>query len=299
MSQHDKYFTFPIALLQLGKSLDDVTPSEAKTRVSEIMDWCLWEMNKHLAEKRTSEPSADVMLVDMASRHSNYPGAFDCDDEIDWLAAQKMFGIVHNVPCEQGKNLAEAIKNRVSMNAGKKLARVRSDILWSVIEGKMKWRDFAVLVAVNAVCFSEKKSAASGGVSKKNAAASVKFSQLRAMAIGYGSAKHCSDHNAAGLVLSEKAIGRTVAKLRQRGWFVKASPDNGRNTYYSNKMSEAQMIHYVVQIKVAKIQKQRSKRTPRQINQEVTARANVLAGLTTEERKKLQDVTNRLQSRRK
>jgi hypothetical protein len=64
-------------------------------------------------------------------------------------------------------------------------------------------------------------------------------------------------------------------------------------------MSEAQMIHYVVQIKVAKIQKQRSKRTPRQINQEVTARANVLAGLTTEERKKLQDVTNRLQSRRK
>jgi hypothetical protein len=288
MSQHDKYFTFPIALLQLGKSLDDVTPSEAKTRVSEIMDWCLWEMNKHLAEKRTSEPSADVMLVDMASRHSNHPGAFDCDDEIDWLAAQKMFGIVHNVPCEQGKKLAEAIKNRVSMNAGKKLARVRSDILWAVMDGKMKWRDFAVLVAVYAGCFSERA-----------AAASLKFSQLRTMAIGYGSAKHCSDHNAAGLVLSEKAIGRTVAKLQQRGWFVKASPDNGRNTYYSNKMSEAQMIHYVVQIKVAKIQKQRSKRTPRQINQEVTARANVLAGLTTEERKKLQDVTNRLQSRRK
>lgn len=299
MSQHDKYFTFPIALLQLGKSLDDVTPSEAKTRVSEIMDWCLWEMNKHLSEKRISEPSADVMLEDMASRHSNHPGDLDYDEEIDWLAAQNMFGIVHNVNWEQGKQLAAHAESLVSINAGKKLARVRSDVVSDAFNGKMKWRDFAVLVAIEAVCFSQKKAAASGGVSKKNAAASVKFSQLRAMAIGYGSEKHCRDHSSDGLVLSEKAIGRTVEKLRQRGWFVKASPDNGRNTYYSNKMSEAQMIQYVVQVKEAKTRKKRSKLTPRQINQQVTELANARSGLTPEQKQALREITIRNQSRLK
>jgi len=286
MSQQDKYFTFPISFLQLGKSLDDVTPSEAKKRTSQIMDWCIWEMNKHLAHKRYDDPSGDVILSEMAHRHPNAPDDFGNCSESDWLAAQQMLGLSHTVTWENGKKLAATLESLVSMDAGKKLARVRGDIMWNALDGKIAWRDFAVLVAIYAGCFSE----------KKNGAANLKFSQLRTMAIGYGSKKHCHDHNSDGLVLSEKAIGRTVAKLLDRGFFVKASPDNGRNTYYSNRMSEAQMIQYVTQIKASKIRKKRSRLTQREINQQVTERANAMAGLTQEQEQYLREVTARRRS---
>jgi biotin operon repressor len=90
------------------------------------------------------------------------------------------------------------------------------------------------------------------------------MSQIGAMALGYGSRKYCPDR----LCLSDKAVGRTVERLRKRGLFVKASPDNGRTTYYSNQLTQEQLTAYIAEIQVRRAMK-RPKPTNRSISNQI------------------------------
>jgi hypothetical protein len=93
--------------------------------------------------------------------------------------------------------------------------------------------------------------------------------------------------------MHDKTVGRIVEKLRQKGWFVKASPDNGRTTFYSNSLSENQMITYVAKIKAERSLKK--KRSLREIQKEV----NVAAQLNPEDRAKLEALQARFRERQR
>lgn len=264
MSQQDKYFTFPIAFLQLGKSLDDVTTIEATERARLIVNSCLWQMTLLHNEQQESDTSGDVKHEAMAMSHEAWA---DCENNdmtvISYMSAQVTLGIRSSQPyCwEEAKERSEKLNSLTNLDVGTKLTRVRSDIVFTLIDGKMKWRDFAVLVAIYAGCFDP----------KGRKAVSLKMSQIGAMALGYGSNKYLHAHDAESLSLNDTAIGYTVEKLRGV-WFVKASPNNGRTTYYSNRLSEAEMITYVAKIKhsKAKTKKLSSREIQRQVNAAAT-----------------------------
>ena len=241
MSQHDKYFTFPIAHLQMGKPLNDVKAREAKERLGLIVDACHFQMWQHLSEE-TRKPGGATMVEEMAGRRNDF--GYDGDDEA-FEAAQQMFGSVYGsrVTLEDVWESECSLRESTSGSLGKKLARVRSDIVFDAFNGKMKWRDFAVLAAIFAGCFDVKRKATL-----------LRMSQIGAMSLGYGSAKYVPNPE---LLPHDKAVGRTVEKLRNRGYFVKASPNNGRSTYYSNSLSENQMVAYIGTIKAAKVTKKR------------------------------------------
>ncbi len=264
MSQHGNYFTFPIAFLQLGKALDDVTAAEAAKRAYNIVDWCIWQMTL-----RNAGEQMDVDIISgIASRHEAYNEHVDSAG-LSFLAAQIVLGVRCRPPLDWEAKRQEARKLEAVVNrdAGKKLARVRSDVMFQVIEERMKWRDFGVLASICAGCFD-----------KKRKAVSLRMSQFGVMSLGFGSKKHCHQHNAEALVMHDKTVGRIVEKLRQKGWFVKASPDNGRTTFYSNSLSQNQMVTYAGKIKDERSLKK--KRSLREIQEAV----NVAAQLNRERR---------------
>jgi len=285
MSQHDKFLTFPIACLQLGKALDDVTPKEAADRIRAIVPWCIREATL----QNLRDPDCDTgKLLAIAERNPNFDETEGTDVDIAFFAAIETLGwnVMH---FEYAQHAASKLETAVAMSDGKKLSRVRRDIVLQAIKGGMKWRDFAVLVAIYAGCFDP----------KKRKAVPLTMEQIGAMSLGYKSAT-CVHANAAGeFSLSEKAIGRTVEKLRKRKFFVKASPDNGRTTYYSNSMSEEQMICYVTEVKKSRIKKRKECRSMSEIQREINARANVLSGLTPEQRVTLESLNARLKERRR
>jgi hypothetical protein len=285
MSQHDNYFTFPIAFLQLGKALDDVTAAEAAKRANNIVDWCIWQMTLRNAGQQMDAdvPNGSTIISEMASRHEAYNEHVDSSG-LSFLSAQIVLGIRCHPPLDWEAKRREARKLEALVNhdAGKKLARVRSDVMFQIIEGRMQWRDFAVLASICAGCFD-----------KKRKAVSLRMSQFGVMSLGFGSKKHCHQHNAEALVMHDKTVGRIVEKLRQKGWFVKASPDNGRTTFYSNSLSENQMITYVAKIKAERSLKK--KRSLREIQKEV----NVAAQLNPEDRAKLEALQARFRERQR
>ena len=289
MSQHDKYLTFPIAFLQLGKALDDVTTNEAKQRASNIIDWCVWKMLHFQAGKRYEE-NGDTTVEAIAGRHDAYHEKLGIDSR-SLLAAQVTLGInlTQSTDWKPLKIRATNLESATSLKDGSKLSRVRRDIVFQAMDGGMKWRDFAVLVAIYAGCFDP----------KKRKAVPLTLAQIGAMSLGYKSAKCVHANAAEGFSLSDKAIGRTVEKLRKRGFFVKGSPDNGRTTYYSNSMNEEQMISYVTEVKSSRIKKRKACRSMSEIQREINARANTLSGLTPEQRLTLEGLNARLKERRR
>ena len=289
MSQHDKYLTFPIAFLQLGKALDDVTTNEAKQRASSIIEWCVWKM-LHFQCRERYEENGDTTVEAIASRHDAYSEKLSMDSTA-MLAAQVTLGINLTYPTDWKtlKIRATNLESATSLKDGSKLSRVRRDIVFQAMNGGMKWRDFAILASIFAGCFDP----------KKRKAVPLTMGQIGAMSLGYKSAKCVHANAAEGFSLSDKAIGRTVEKLRKRTFFVKASPNNGRTTYYSNSMSEAQMICYVTEVKVSRIKTRKECRSMSEIQREINARANVLSGLTPEQRVTLESINARLKERRR
>jgi len=113
--------------------------------------------------------------------------------------------------------------------------------------------------------------------------------QIGAMALGYKSAKCVQANGAEQFSLSDKAVGRTVEKLRKRKLFVKASPDNGRTTYYSNSMSQEQMMRYVAEVKLSRIEKRKGVLTMAEMQKQVNARAKFLAAMSPEQRAQIKE----------
>ncbi len=266
MSQHDKYLTFPIAFLQLGEALDDVTKNEAEDRIRKIVPWCIREATlqnlRHVDGHRQK-------LWAIAERDAKFHETEGTDLDIAFFAAMDTLGW-NGMDFGYAQDVASKLETCVAILAGQKLSRVRRDIVVQTMNGGMKWRDFGVLASIFAGCFDP----------AKRKAVRLTLAQIGAMSLGYKSAKCVHANAAEELSLSHKAIGRTVEKLRQKGFFVKASPDNGRTTYYSNSMSEDDMINYCTAVKKNRMKKRKECRSLSEIQREIHARANAISDLT-------------------
>lgn len=292
MSRHDKYSTFPIACLQLGKALDDVTADEARERITQIVSRCIIELARHYEDVLDSDENDDLVKVyAMAERHKSCKEPIDNDKRFDadtyhaYLAAEQTLGWNFEGNQKQAETYTKELERRVNWNAGKKLTRVRQDLLSQAMTGSLPWRDFAMLAAVYAGCFNEKKTPVR-----------ISRNQISAMALGYGSTKLRTTHASDVPQLSDHAASRTIAKLWKRKLFSKASP-NGRHMYYSHRMSQDQLMLYVAQIKAARLKKQLETRTATDVQNEVNAAA--VASLSPELRKKLEQITRRKQQRKR
>ena len=97
----------------------------------------------------------------------------------------------------------------------------------------------------------------------------VSLEYVRKLAHGFTSNTSFDEAKADEYALPERGMRWTVDKLHKEGFFVRACP-NGRHAWYSNSLSESELINALA----AKISK--PKMSPKSINQAILERAEKL-----------------------
>lgn len=240
MSRHDHYVTFPIWLLRTGQSLRaKLDRQTVRDRLDGISEFCLHEMQQHLRRQAATERDASEPTWSMFQRIADDEG-FDVEADFDELvafAARQTLGMgaAVKIPWDS----MAAIMAAGDITTGRKLTRIRADILDAARDGRMSWRDFAILSAIFAVCHPTKGDAKAGRAS---------YQQLAAMAAGYGGQKQADDAGVA--LLKPHQVRQTVAKLQKAGWFARVPI--GRGQYFSNRLSQSQLESWVAQVEASR-----------------------------------------------
>lgn len=236
MSRHDHYITFPIWLLRTGQSLRvKLDRQTVRNRLQRIAAVAVDEMQRYLrrmaaTERDASEPKRSMLQRIADERDLDSEADFD---ELVAIAAQQMLGLIqYDATAGQGDSMAAITAAAGDITTGRKLTRIRTDILADVRAGRMSWRDFAILSAIFAVCHPTKNDARAGKASCQ---------QLAAMAAGYGSQKQADDAGVA--LLKPHQVRQTIAKLQRAGWFARVPI--GRGQYFSNRLNQSQLESWV------------------------------------------------------
>lgn len=222
------YFSFPIFCLQNpDHTIWDMPPEQAKRQCELIQLFAIAEL------ALCGWPGDTQQAYHIASRHSQFHLLQDSDDiGIRYLAAQVQLETPFPRPYKETLELLQRRFPESARNAGKKLVRVRGDIVNDAKSGRLPWREFAYVVAVYATCTAAQKRASLATVQ-----------QLTAMAHGYGSARYMPD----GLQANQPTIRtqqRTVRDLSDKGrFFAMASPSNRAN-YFSISMPQECLDRY-------------------------------------------------------
>ena len=233
------YFSFPIFCLQNpDHTIWDMPPKQATQQAELIQLFAIAEL------ALCGWPGDTQQAYHIASRHSQCHLLQDSDDiGIRYLAAQVQLETPVPFPLDDVIRLLQRRFPETARNAGRKLVRVRGDIVGDAKSGRLPWREFAYVVAVYATCTAAQKKASLATVQ-----------QLTAMAHGYGSARYMPD----GLQANQPTIRtqqRTVRDLSDKGrFFAMASPSNRAN-YFSISMSQEYLNRYCGAIAARKRQK--------------------------------------------
>ena len=126
------------------------------------------------------------------------------------------------------------IVDAASQTGGTQLCRLRKNICFDARDSDgWSWRDVATLAAVYT------------GIGRRPCAR-LSYDRIGAMAMGFNGqkdrdAKNCKRHQ-----LTDRQTKWTVDRLRDRGFFVCASP-NRRHVYYSHRMNLVELIEHLAQ----------------------------------------------------
>lgn len=235
MSRHDHYVTFPIWLLRTGQSLRaKLDRQTVRDRLDGISEFCLHEMQQHLRRQAATEPTWS--MLQRIADHRGFDVEADFDELVAFAARQTLgMGAAVKIPWDS----MAAIMAAGDITTGRKLTRIRADILDAARDGRMSWRDFVILSAIFAVCHPTKGDAKAGRAS---------YQQLAAMAAGYGGQKQADDAGVA--LLKPHQVRQTVAKLQKAGWFARVPI--GRGQYFSNRLSQSQLESWVAQVEASR-----------------------------------------------
>jgi hypothetical protein len=240
MSRHDHYVTFPVWLLRTSQSpLLKLDRQTVRNRLDGISEFCVNEMQQHLRRQAATERDATEPTWSMFQRIADDEG-FDVEadfDELVAVAARQTLGMGAAVKTT-GNGMAAIMAAAGDATTGRKLTRIRADILDAARAGRMSWRDFCILAAIYAVCYSL-KDAKAGRASCQ---------QLAAMAAGYGGQKQADDAGVA--LLKPHQVRQTVAKLQRAGWFARVPIRRGQ--YFSNRLSQSQLESWVAQVEASR-----------------------------------------------
>jgi len=227
MTASDRYFQFPIGALHFGKSIDKVDHEEMTARLHKIISYCVVTVGASIVDKN------DVEAVDaICARSSNRMG-FDSAD-IDDRKTQILLCGAEQLNVRLGQlDFATESRKHSEINRfatyGNQQCRLRADLAWEAISGGWwTWRSLATLCAIYTAIGSWQKT-------------KLTYDRIGAMSLGFNGQRDRDKHKAKKHQLTDKQTLRTVAALRERGFFVSASP-NKRHVFYSHKMTLDELI---------------------------------------------------------
>jgi len=226
MSKDDHYFQFPIGVLRLGKSIEDVTRAEMQLRIQEIISWCCVDRGIWL------EQSDKYDVAAMAEKYADEHNLKRHKDDARVMAGAKLLHVVYRAIDSNSENKRFASLQSLSSQFGSKVVRLRSDLLWSAHgQEDWTWRMFATLCAVYA------------GIGARHVSR-LSYDQIGAMALGYNGQTERDANKAGKHQLTSRKTQCTVdvlSTMDERSLFSKACP-NGRHLHYTNSMSMDELI---------------------------------------------------------
>ncbi len=227
------YLQFPVGALYFGKRIDMVDHEEKHNRIADIMGYCIVDKGTTLRNKKPHE-----MVLAMAQRQAEKLGIqFNerSTNDLTMLAGAEQLGVqLGNTTWSYYKNSHSFIIKSASQTDGTQLCRLRKNICFDARDSDgWSWRDVATLAAVYS------------GIGSRPCAR-LSYDRIGAMTLGFNGqkdrdAKKCKRHQ-----LTDRQTKWTVDRLRDRGFFVCASP-NRRHVFYSHRMNQVQLIEYLAQ----------------------------------------------------
>lgn len=225
MARSDRYFQFPIRCLRLDKRICDVTTEEKKDAINGIIRWCLAD----LASKADEEEAWKIAETTI-DRQPNV------EDDGEFSTASLLWAASTLQITLGGGDLTvcQAAQARIDSRKGGNLQiRLRADLMWDA-KKSWPWRDFATLCGIYA------------GIGS-NRMRSLTMDGIGATAMGFNGQRERDVHDAKLLQLTVEQTKNDVRKLHGRGFFTKASA-NGRNYWYSHRMSAEELDNALVEM---------------------------------------------------
>lgn len=234
-----KFFVFPLELIYPTENFQNT--------LKRIVSFCVLDVGENIAEN-----IHENAIEDMLSR-KQMPDDYDEEDEAHrhvTLGCERLkvnAGSVRNI-LSGAEEAEKIISTAQQVNGESALVFIGAELLWECLAGKMSYRDFTVICAVNSV------------LGKDGSPQLVRRSLLLARAAGFKTpnqyGKGCTPHFKARPKVTEDQLRWTLDKLEKRNLFsrVQASP---RNVYFSKGPREKLMEYVLAVVK---------KQTPNKIN---------------------------------
>lgn len=225
MAKSDRYFQFPLAALYLNaKPLDEVTHDDKQKAIQNIICCSAVSLGESVQDSEHAYDKAN----DFADRN-----------RVKWYDEYDPFHVGLLIACNMldlrpgGLGCFRQAEHFLSsLTFGRKLVRLRTDLLWERHNDQSKsWREFAVLCAIYA------------GVGNKKMAR-LSYDQIRSMAMGFSGKKEYEDQfpmHKKDRRLTVRQTQWTVQQLHRRNLFAMASA-NGRHNHYSHRMSQKELV---------------------------------------------------------
>jgi hypothetical protein len=225
MAADDTFFQFPLCLLSLPETQD---------RTQAMMYYAIIEHGRKAA--------VDMKIADLvdAIDGDGLPGRFRRTDRthLELAYGNKLIVITGGdavMAAECRDRCAGHVHQYERKHGRDAVCRMRRDLLFSVRDGGMTWRDFSTLAAVYSII---------GG---KPFPVLVHRSMIQARGLGYKSPSIMQAEIAGRddvSPLTEKQIRLTLDSLECAGWFARVQA-SARKVYFSNRMTRDDMIAHL------------------------------------------------------
>jgi hypothetical protein len=236
MAAEDKYFQFPLIGLAYGKNFIerlDTLISYSLVRVGRSV----WnELDEEAQEQRISEfDNKRTRPADFRKRKKDYPILLGAQ-----IVGAALWSIARTV---ENHDAFESFRRAFEAGFGCDAeVRIRTDLMFEARNGRFKYVHFAVLAAAYSVLGTKKF-------------APITRSMIQRRAAGYKSIKVSEGMRAnredGATPLTTKQIRTALDTLEKKGFLVRVNP-NRRMTYFSSRLSRAQLAEEVAKVQVAK-----------------------------------------------
>jgi len=232
LSKQDHFLQFPISALSYGP--------DPKTRLNEIVDYCVIEQGRNLA--KTTLPEMTTAWIQQTT-HGELPEDFNPAYEThrELFLGCRALGIQYRrIGSHQAAHdrVAKAVRSLEWIHGPSSLVRIKTDWIFKARDGAMSYRDFSILAALYCAIGNHK-------------ARIIRRSTLPALALGYkvkafraDGPKLLGSRTDGAKPWTESQIKTTLEKLRMDGYFARVNA-NRRSTYYSIRMSEDDLRAFV------------------------------------------------------
>lgn len=223
----DPYFQFPIAALHFDFPITEVTHADMEQRLREIVRYCVMEVGRSIMTTKSDE-TIDAMVDRQIVAQGLDAGNVTKLDQILLCGACQLHVQLSELNWDKVFSAHAQIVKKAKYH-GSTLCRLKSQYLWEAIEDETRtWRDLSTLCAIYA------------GIGRYRRA-KLTYDRIGAMAMGFNGQRERDVNNSKVHQLTGKQTLRTVARLRERGYFVSASP-NRRHVFYTHRMSLEELI---------------------------------------------------------